>query len=286
MKWPRVALASVAALVLSGCTAAMLGWTTPDYAGRLVPVSQPEGQRRLELEIAYDPMVAWFTRGTRGRPGYIHVVDTDNLVLVYPQRDEAVTFRRKVTTRSDYEIASAIPPRLFCQMAWEDQLLAAEARGSTPCPRPPKGVRLDVGARIARVPFTPAELEDPTFQASIAACEQIPMYRGGCRSSATLEQPRSRFSRGEKLAALLSLYGLEPNRHYDVLVRLFALTRDALVFRQQIGVEALEAPPDRGWFQISVEFEIGRDAPIGPWRLEVIVNGRMEMEQSIEIAAR
>jgi hypothetical protein len=280
----RVALVCAVALSGFGCVSLEHGWTMPEYAGRVLPLSEPDGQRRLELETGHDPTVAWYVR-TRGRPDYLHVVDAKGLVLVYAHGDVAVTFRRTFTATS-YEIAQGIPTGLLCQLSSDDQRSIARRRGETPCPRPPKGVRLGIGARLERVPMTAAQLEDPTVQAAIAACERLQPTVRECRHRLMLEEPRSRFERGEQLFANLGLYGLEEGRHYDVVFRLFAAAGDSKIWQRQLPFDVPAGLPLGGWIDLWAKFDISRDATAGPWRLEVVVNGRTELEQSVEIAAK
>jgi S1-C subfamily serine protease len=93
-----VGIACLFALLFCGCTGFMHAYTTPDFEGRWVKVDHSQmgsdsGFSRLRLEMDFDRTIKEFVT-QKGLPDYIHVIDEDNVELVYLQDDAVYYFCR------------------------------------------------------------------------------------------------------------------------------------------------------------------------------------------------
>jgi hypothetical protein len=146
---------------------------------------------------------------------------------------------------------------------------------------PPQNISLELASQAEHTPLPPEVLSDPVIQPVIAQCEQ----QGGmhCRESTGPANSRTKFVRtqDDKLIAFVKLGGLEWNRDYAVRFRLFdpdGNMRSRSIFSQHIPSAF---PPDG-----TLDFAFFWTAPdpiawqLGKWRVEIAVNGQVEVERT------
>ena len=107
-----IGLSCLFAVAFCGCAGFRHGYTTSDFQGRWVKVDHsqtgPEsGFRRLKIEMDFDYTIKQFVT-ENGLPDYIHVIDSDNVELVY-LRDDAVYYFSRIGFLPDSTLLKAYP---------------------------------------------------------------------------------------------------------------------------------------------------------------------------------
>lgn len=145
----------------------------------------------------------------------------------------------------------------------------------------PKFISLELASQAEYKPYSPEVLASPAAQSLIAQCEQ--QGGGHCREDTVPANSRTKFVRAQddKLWAFVYIGGLEWNRDYAVRFRLFDPDRNlrARAIAQIHTPSTL--PPD---FTATFHFSWAPPDPprwqLGQWRIEIAVNGQVEVERT------
>jgi hypothetical protein len=147
----------------------------------------------------------------------------------------------------------------------------------------PQFVVVELTSQITYVPFSTAELADPLYKAAIEQCEKEGFRN--CRERRITADSRTQFSRtrDERVFAMLTPGGLQPERDYECGVRWIGpdggvRARIARTFRTGAGI-----PRD---FRYDCTFDWalrGTRSELGRWRAEIMVNGQVETDIPFEV---
>ena len=144
----------------------------------------------------------------------------------------------------------------------------------------PRMLHIQLTSGLKWTPYSPQELADPLIQRAIAQCERAGIEH--CREQPEPIDARTQFVQGQDKQGLIvvALQGLEPARTYEVQWRLFT-PEGQLQARMAMPPNIASTPLVVYWFTINPSALL-----VGRWRVEIVVNGRMEAERFFEIVPR
>ena len=154
---------------------------------------------------------------------------------------------------------------------------------TTPTPQP-QGVTVILTSGIQTRPYTGEELAIPALQESIIYCEQQGWEN--CDSSESPVDNRSEFSRTEhsEVNTLVQLSGVKANQSYTVEWKLYNPNGD--LFRRYT---LQQSTPTHWHSSYTLDYWFNWEPidqaswQLGRWRIELFVNGVLEVERSYDV---
>ena len=150
---------------------------------------------------------------------------------------------------------------------------------------PPRFVEILLTDEMVYEPYPSEALADPTIQAAIAECERQGYEH--CREDRVPGASRTKFVREQHTEVIiyLNLGGLEADRDYDAQFRVFDPdgfvrakisapfhTPSGFTLDKQLNFGVHWSPENPSTWQL------------GRWRVEVVINGRVEVERYFDVA--
>lgn len=149
---------------------------------------------------------------------------------------------------------------------------------------PPQTIGVILTSGVATRPYTAEELAIPALRESIRLCQR--RGRKNCDVKRSAVEDLREFNRAahSELIALVQLSGLQENRSYEVELKLYNPDSDLarrVAFSQSTSTAWHPSYALDYWFN----WKASKPAWwwLGRWRIEVLVNGRLEAERSFHV---
>lgn len=149
---------------------------------------------------------------------------------------------------------------------------------------PPQGVRIALTSSVETRPYTAEELAHPAMRQMMELCKTGGW--GDCDTRTVPVDDRNEFDRTVDggVNIFIELTGLQPDSIYRIELKVYNPNGDLT------GRVSLSRSTPRIWQPLHAIQFLGHWAPVnqaswqlGRWRIEVFVNGRLEVERSFDV---